>query len=250
MGPRERCSPVCPSPAGMHAVRCLRFAACFLAGVALLHVLEFHLGLGSRGSFSQHLASVVFMLKHCPLTGPLALIGMLFVLVGASTLAFMSKQLKTLRMLDSRLLKKGPQVEAEKELEARIPLLTGRSISFAVACWASLTLCIGFALLLLQDLVPMQSLMLMQGHQMLMSRTLPLPVWPTTMVIAFVGTVILFLCEKRLEVLTNAILERFRLLFSGPQRVHQAFSARPQVAISKQFGPSLFSRPPPSLSSI
>lgn len=216
----------------------VRFSVAALIGVAVMHVVEFHLELGFSGRVNGRVQAMAYMIEHCPLRGSLAILAGAASIVAMVTIMTMRAQVGRLRALEGTL-------EAGRESRPR-------SCTTWTLSWTRLLLILP-ALTLIQwalfsfalHLVPMDYVMQMHGGHMLMAMTPPVPVLPLSLAVASLASLVLGRLETRLAALESAIAECLRALFG------QVISSPPPVCpavvriTALRFGPSLFSRPPP-----
>ncbi|HWE60492.1 MAG TPA: hypothetical protein VHB98_02160 [Chloroflexota bacterium] len=206
-------------------------------GAALVHIVEYHLGLAGPGS---GLASVRFMLAHCPVRG-----GLLVVIVAATlTVLALLHELRSLSgrqrrlTLDARSL--GVVVPASRDVMPRgaarlvalfVPILIGQLGVYA----------------LLARLWPMTFLMRMHGALMVMTVQGAAPLLLAHLVVAVVLATCTWRLEHRFTMLQAAIAAVRRLLahaLTAPR--HSVLPLCPPVPrLSSYAGPAALSRPPP-----
>lgn len=233
-------------PPRIRSIFWLKFAVASLAGAALIHVVEYHLGLGFSGDVSSRLDAMAYMIAHCPMGGPLLAVGLGSAGAVAVTSWVMARQLKRLRDLEPGLsdcspgwvyrLRRAESRESSSRPDLNPPRLVLTSLLLAFAQSLLFLLALHF--------VPMQYVMEMRGGRMLMAVTLPVPVLPLTLVIGAMFACLLEMLEGKVELLASAI-ERLRALFGEVRssvRPVVIDGLRPVVAF---LGPALFSRPPP-----
>jgi hypothetical protein len=223
----------------------LRLGTACLLGTALLHVIEYHLGLGTHGGIADRLAAVAYMLQHCPLRGELLVVFGLSALILGSVLTVLRAQLQTLRILDLQLAGEVPGKAPLCEEQITIPCHPLRILFLWLLLGAGQTLLFLLAL----HLMPMTYPMVMHGVHMQMAMTPPVPVVPLSFALATIGAFLLARFERQLAAVIAAIIARLQALFAP---VISSRRPRPLLicrALQQLFGPALFSRPPPLFSS-
>jgi hypothetical protein len=236
----------------------IRLGATIAAGAALIHVIEYHLGLGFNGQPSARLRVIAYMIERCPLRGPLAAVIVGFAVVAVATAVTMTRQLARLHELDARrrptrrmsLRSPGPNIANRGDrrhvdhghLHPPIQYLAGVWLLLAVGQLALFSLA--------QHLAPMHYIMEMHGVQMVMTDAPPVPLAPLSFVLAGLGALLLARCERRLHVIERAIAERLRVLYDEPVASFIPDAPRVSGALALTLGPAILSRPPPLFSSL
>lgn len=234
---------ISPRHPGSRVPFLIRALIATLVGAALIHVVEYHLGLGIRGTLGQRLAAIEFALYHCPLRGPIGLLALLAAIVIAATLASMRSQLRTLHQLEGALTR-----EPDRPKSLRIDRREGYIPTLAAA-WLVLGLAQLGIFIVAQHVAPMEYVMHMHGGQMLMGVALPVSPALLSFLIALPAALLVTRLEARLSGIAAAIAETIRTLFARARSSRRPVPAPARVALSARFGPTVFSRPPPAISS-
>lgn len=179
----------------------LRLSALVLAaicGAALVHLVEYHAGIGSTHS----LQSAADMLAQCPLSGALVLIA-LCALSTAVAVSQVVRRLSRRRRQLRAMLAAGPRraLAASTLHYAVRPRRPGHL--FAIVCVLLAAQSSVYALS--ETLWPMGRLMRMHGVLMHMPSHDPVPVIPLQLLVALVFTVVLWRLERRVTVLRAAV---------------------------------------------
>jgi hypothetical protein len=208
------------------------------AGAALVHIVEYHLGLGGNG---QHMATIQFMLAHCPVRGAL-----LVVLVAVMLTAFaLFRELRVLwgrqRSLAQAARRAGvvtspppgrPPLHAARFVALFLPILAGQ---------------LGLTALVARFL-PMTFAMDMHGVSMDMSIQPALPMLPLQLIVALLLAAFAWRLERRFITLHTLIATVCRLLMLALGALLRvsipSFPSLPRP--SRYGGPTTLSRPPPA----
>ncbi len=206
-------------------------------GAALVHVVEYHLGLdGVNG----RPASVAFMLAHCPVRG-----GLLVVIAAALlTLLALFRELQRLAGQRHRLTQTARCLHvAARPPAARAPLHPGRLLALLLPL---LGVQAGLYALAEQSM-PMTVSTHMHGVVMAMAVQSAVPLLPVHLAVALLLAALVWRLERRFETLQAAITALRRLLSQALQiPLGQAFPPAPPLAPSGLLGgPGVLSRPPP-----
>lgn len=222
----------------------LRFASAAVLGSGLIHVAEFHLGLGFKGDPKSRISTAVWMVQHCPMRPELLAIGALASTVIVWALATMRLQMRRLELLSRHT------VPAASEAVA-----AGRRSGLAchwrrlASVWAALAAIQWALFAAAQHFVPMSYIMEMHGSHMVMGASPPMPAWALALVVGAAGALILAKFERRLVAIVQLIRERIRVLFAAAVSCRPPHTAGVLMAVPVRLGPVLYSRPPPSFSS-
>ncbi len=205
-------------------------------GAALVHVVEYHVGLGT---VDGRQASLAFMLAHCPVRG-----GLLVVFVAALlTLLAVWCELRALRHQQRSLTLIARNLPVLSPALPRTPLHRGRLVALFVTLLASQVALYALA----ERCLPMTVAMRMHSVPMDMAVQSTLPVLPVHLVVALLLALLVWRLEYRLVALQAVISALRRLLrraLQAPRRVH--FPVVPlQAQLSRLCGPGALSRPPP-----
>jgi hypothetical protein len=221
------------------ALTWIRFALASACGAALIHIVEFHLAVGFRGSLNQRAAAIEYALERCPLRGPLGVLAMAAALVIAVTMASMRSQLRTLRRLD------GEMASASKRYKPATTELRPLSIRSLAITWIVLGAVQLAMFAVAQHLVPMEYVMQMASGHMVMAIAPPVPPVPLSFLIALFGACVLARFERRLQAIAGAIADRILALFARARSSKKPLFSPERPALTSSLGPALFSRPPP-----
>jgi hypothetical protein len=207
-------------------------------GAALVHIIEYHLGLGSSGDWR---ANALSMLAHCPLSGGLVVV----VLCTLSALAAVLGQVRALSLQRRRLTRAAsPAVIGRSAACTMLPRRPARLLQLLIPLLA-----LQFGLYELADhLWTMGISMRMGGVLMTMPVHGAAPLLPLHVMIAVVSAFLVWRLERRLTVL-RAVIARIRRLLGlfgaarRPSRIPLGPALRPLCA---WVAPALLSRPPPA----
>ncbi len=223
-------------PRGAFSGRLLHRLVAILAGAALIHVVEFHLGLGYAGGLDGRLSAATYAIQHCPLRPALAaILGLAGLSLGAAVWT-MRLQLQRLADLQGSAPKRPTlrfsRPSAETICRRAILLAAGQYTIFRLAL----------------QIMPMRYLMQMHGAQMVMAMSPPVPAAILALLLGLLAALFLTVFEDRLQAVAEAIL-RLRALHAqiASERRPRPCSMRP--ALAAQMGRARFSRPPPDISS-
>ena len=208
-------------------------------GAAMVHIVEFHLGLGGSGDWRR---SALAMLAQCPFSG-----GLIIVLLGTLATAFaLHTEVRLLIRRRAVLVKQADQVglhistiesveprHPERLLQLVPPLFLGQALLYALA----------------DRLWPMGTIMRMHGSLMTMPAHGAVPLVPVHLVVAFAVALAVWRLERRITVLYAAIAAVRRLLplFLTAVRATVLPPAPQARRLSIRVGPALLSRPPPAM---
>lgn len=216
----------------------IRFGAMALFGAALIHVTEYHIGLGFDGSLRDRFRTVAYMVANCPMRDPLMFLALAFFIVAILTASAMSRQMDRLRRLDGEPHRRAPVPSSRPGLTFVWPRFAGAWLALA----AAQTALFGLSL----HVVPMDYVMQMHGGHMLMAAAPPIPVAPLSLVLAGIGAALLSLVAGRLAWVENAIAERLTALFAVDDFALRLTDSPQCRILAALFGPALLSRPPPA----
>lgn len=213
---------------------CLALA---IVGAMLVHVVEYHLGLGAGG---HRLASIQFMLSHCPVRGGLLVVG----LCTFVTLLALWREMRLLlgQRHDLTLLARRARL-VEALPAPRTPLHLER----LVALFLPLLAAQAGAYVLLGHLWPMTFAMRMHGVLVDMAAPGALPLWPVQLTVATLLAALAWGLERRFRVL-HAVVGAVRRLLA---RLLSAMRSVPLPAYAPPthraaYGmPGALPRPPP-----
>jgi len=207
-------------------------------GAALVHIVEYHLGLGRVG---DQPASIAFMLAHCPVRGGLLVV----IIVAMVTVLALFAELRALALRHRRLTLAARHVSELGSLpRARAPLRPGRLVAVFVPL-----LCGQIGLYALAERVmPMTVRMSMHGELMNMAVQGATPPLPVHLIVALVLATLVWHLERRFVVLQVAITALRRLLRLALLRPHRVRRARAPLLplLARWCGPGVLSRPPPA----
>ncbi len=223
------------------SLRWTRWVIAAVAGAAVVHVVEYHLGLGFKGNSEQRLAAIEYMLYHCPLRGPVGVILLLALLAVCGTLALMRSQLRTLQQLGGT-----PPSESGWLTRVRTKRVLP-SISRLTGTWLLLGAAQLGIFLVIGHFMPMEYVMQMHGGHMLMGIAPPIPPIPLSFALALPVAYVLTMVERRLSAIAAAIAHRVRMLFARARSSPRPRLLARRVGLNFRFGPALFSRPPPAV---
>lgn len=244
---RERAAPWLPVPrVSARAGRGAPIAGiCLLwvlaaAGAALVHLMEYHLGLNASGG---RLASMAFMLAHCPVRGGLLVV----LIVTVLTLCAVGHELRSLLGEQRRL------TMAARRYHASVlpPGVRGGTRSLTRYVLLFLPILAGQAGLyaLSAHLWPMVGLMRMHGAWMYMTAQGALPPLPLHLAVAAALAALAWRLERRFVALGAAIVAARRVLarILARARLVSLPASPPGARLSSYGGPAALSRPPPRL---
>jgi len=207
------------------------------SGAALVHIIEYHLGLGSSGDWR---ASARAMLARYPLSGSL-LVVILF------TLGTVLAVLRELRVLsrERRHLIQAAAAAGMRPIGAGVALPRRPSRLLQLLA-PQLLVQLGVSMLA-SHLWPMDVQMRMDGVLMTMQARGAVPLLPTQLVVATLLAILVWRLERRLTVLRSVIAtvrRLLRLVMTGDfvVRIPPGPAPRPLCA---WVAPALLSRPPP-----
>ncbi len=209
-----------------------------LAGAALVHLLAYHVPAGVPTA-PHWSASLLLLLAHCPLLGPLGAIAAIAVLAPLLLL----REVVRLERLNAALARR---LAAQRAPASRGESLAPRSPR-RLAGFILVLLALQVALFSAAGLVcPMHVSMLMGGKLMTMSTAAALPLAPLHLAVAALVGLLLWRVERRLTHLRAAVARRLGLL------AHHHATYHPQPPASRDvrlplgwYGQPLFARPPP-----
>lgn len=209
-----------------------------LVGAGFVHLLAYHIPFGVPMG-PRWVAVTLALLLHCPLLGPLGLIGLVVAL--APLLA--CRKLLRLERLNAAL--------SDLVAARRLPLPpSGEAVPrspWRLTAFILTLLGLQSALFALAGIVcPMQGSMVMHGVSMTMRMVPALPLGPLHLVVAVVLALLLWRVEHRLTRLRAQIARQLRLLGRYRVVVHVPLPL-PRAArlLSGWYGAALFARPPP-----
>jgi hypothetical protein len=206
-------------------------------GAALVHVVEYHVGLGD---VAGRPASIGFMLAHCPIRG-----GLLIVLaIAALTLLALCGELRALMRRRRRLMDEARSLRvAPPSPSTCAPLRPGRLL----ALFLPLLLCQAGLYDLVAHWLPMAISMRMHGVVMAMPVQGALPLLPVHLAVAAMLAALIWRLERRFVALQTAITALRKLLRQALLAVRTVpLPPAPSVAPIFSFcGPGALSRPPP-----
>ena len=206
-------------------------------GAALVHVIEYHLGLGTVGGRS---ASIAFMLAHCPARGALLAIAIAATLTTLALLGGLRLLLRTQRRYTLQARAAGLDIPS---MQVRPSPHPGR----LVVLYPPLLLCQAGLYALAEHCLPMTVSTRMHGVVMDMAMRGALPLAPVHLVVALLLALLVWRLEHRFTVLHAVISTLRRLLRQAvlaPHHVHYPV-APPCTPLSRSCGPGALSRPPP-----
>jgi hypothetical protein len=207
-------------------------------GAALVHIIEYHLGLGSSGDWR---ANALSMLAHCPLSG--GLVAVILCTLGA--MAVLLRDLRALSLQRRRLTRAASLAGIRPSVACVVlPRRPVRLLQLLIPL-----LIIQFGLYELADhLWSMGVPMRMGGILMTMPVQGAAPLLPLHLIMAVVPAILIWRLERRLTVLRSVIASVRRLLglFGADTqavRIPLDPALRPLCA---WVAPALLSRPPPT----
>jgi len=207
-------------------------------GAVVIHVIEFHLGLGINGTLGQRLAAAMYMVQHCPLRVWIALGAGLAILAFAAGTVKVRRDLRLLRRLRGSGDRHGSNgVNLQREPVDRRRLV-GFCLGISAIQWLVFTLAM--------HAMPMTYVMKMQGSWMVMAMSPPVPVLPLCLIVGLIGGVILGLCERRIRAIASLVAALMRVLFEEPASTANLPASVERPSLTQILGPALFSRPPPA----
>ena len=210
---------------------------CSAFGAVVVHIIEFHLGLGGSGAWQP---SALAMLAQCPLSG-----GLVIVLLGTLATAFaLHAEVRSLIRQRTALATQadlvGLHMPGTSFVEPRHP---ERLLHLVSALFLGQVLLYALA----ERLWPMGSVMRMNGHVMTMPAHGAIPQLPLHLVVTVAVALAVWRLERRITVLCASIAAVRRLLplFLTPVCAVPLPSAPAARRLSIRVGPALLSRPPP-----
>lgn len=218
-----------------------RAGCAVVTGAVLLHLIEFHIGLGPSAQRGGRLSSIAYAVQHCPLFTPSALILLVGLGVVGATVGLLAMHWRWLTAIEAQL----PGGADDHPALFTIPVSKGCDSWHVARLWLALTLGQSFVFVLSLHAVPMHCQMVMAGVTMDMSTPLPVPLWPLTVALALLGSFILTYFEREFVAIALALDACLRALFGLVRS-----SRRPDWAFVPMFigllaGLTVFSRPPP-----
>ena len=215
----------------------LRFLVACVIGTAVIHVIEFHLGLGINGTIQQRAAAAGYMVTHCPLRVWIALASVLAVGILAISLMPVRQDLRNLR----RFQEAHPtfaELTTVRE-PVRSLLLIGLCTGLAAIQWLIFT----NSMLV----TPMTYSMQVHGSRMVMSMSPAFPIMPLCAAVGLIGGVILAIFERRITIIAAIVAALMRAFGVAPKSHNHSPTSVERPPLSRLLGPALFSRPPPAL---
>jgi hypothetical protein len=213
---------------------CLALA---IVGAMLVHAVEYHLGLGAGG---HRLASIQFMLAHCPVRGGLLVVGLSTVVTLLALWREMRLLLRQRRDLTLLARRSNP---VETLPAPRTPLYLKR----LVALFLPLLAAQAGAYALLGHLWPMTFAMRMHGVLVDMAVPGAVPLWPLQIGVATLLASLAWGMERRFGALHAVIGAACRMLARLLSAVRNVpLPAYSPAAHPAGYGvPGAFPRPPP-----
>jgi hypothetical protein len=208
-------------------------------GAALVHLVEYHVGLGSSGG---RLDSMRFMLAHCPVRG-----GLLVALIATVlTLFAVWRELRSLLGQQRRLILEAHRLQLAAS-HGPAPTMPLPMIRF-VALLASILAGQAGLYALTAHLWPMISLMRMHGAWMYMEAPGALPLLPLHLVVAVALAALAWRLERRFTVLRAAIAAVRRAVARALSALLRVpLPSWPHVSwLHSYCVPAALSRPPPN----